>query len=108
MAEVTTSVPASQSAAEGLRQRNAPLRANTSEEARQTVLDLNAAEETSDKLEKDRKTFGRTPDGTGTSTPCDPSSSDLLTSSQSSLCLSHMTWSRNCCRPQSLKTPATF
>lgn len=69
MAEEPTEIPAAQSAAEGLRQRNAPIQANTSEEARQTVLDLNAAEENSDKLEKDRKTFGRTPDGTGTSEP---------------------------------------
>ncbi|KAK4934846.1 phosphatidylethanolamine N-methyltransferase [Elasticomyces elasticus] len=62
MAEEPSKMPTSQSAADGLRQRNAPIRANTSEEARQAVLDLNAAEENSDKPEKDRKTFGRTPD----------------------------------------------
>ena len=51
---------------EGLRQRNAPLQANTSEEARQTVLELNALEEQKGSQdEKDKKTFGRTPDGTG-------------------------------------------
>jgi hypothetical protein len=55
-----------ESAAEGLRQRNAPIRATNQEEARQAVLNLNAAEEKSDKQEEDRKTFGRTPDGTGT------------------------------------------
>ncbi|KAK5199833.1 phosphatidylethanolamine N-methyltransferase [Exophiala xenobiotica] len=53
-----------ESAAEGLRQRNAPIRATNQEEARQAVLNLNAAEEKSDKQEEDRKTFGRTPDGT--------------------------------------------
>lgn len=57
------------SAAEGLRQRKAPIRANTSAEARQAVLDLNALEENSEKEEKDRKTFGRTADGTGLSRP---------------------------------------
>jgi hypothetical protein len=53
---------------EGLRKRNAPLQANSPEEARQTVLELNALEEKKDtKSEKDKKTFGRTPDGTGNS-----------------------------------------
>lgn len=59
--------PTAESAAEGLRKRNAPIHANTQQEARQAVLDLNAAEEKSNKQEQDRKTFGRTPDGTGTS-----------------------------------------
>lgn len=59
--------PTAESAAEGLRKRNAPIHASTQEEARQAVLDLNAAEEKSDKKEQDRKTFGRTPNGTGTS-----------------------------------------
>jgi len=52
-------------ATEGLRQRNAPLHASSTEEARQAVLDLNASEEKSAKDESDKKTFGRTPDGTG-------------------------------------------
>lgn len=52
---------------EGLRQRNAPLQARTNDEARQTVLELNALEDKKDvKNEMDKKTFGRTPDGTGT------------------------------------------
>lgn len=51
---------------EGLRQRNAPLQAKSTNEARQTVLELNALEDKKDvKDEKDKKTFGRTPDGTG-------------------------------------------
>lgn len=51
---------------EELRRRNAPIRANTSEEARQTVLELNALEEKKDvEDEKEKKTFGRTPGGTG-------------------------------------------
>ena len=54
------------SATEGLRKRpNAPIRAATQGEARQAVLQLNALEEKSAKDEKDKKTFGRTPDGTG-------------------------------------------
>ncbi|KPI38161.1 Phosphatidylethanolamine N-methyltransferase [Cyphellophora attinorum] len=50
---------------EGLRQRNAPLQAKSTDEARQTVLELNALEDQKDVAdEKDKKTFGRTPDGT--------------------------------------------
>lgn len=55
---------------EGLRQRNVPVHARSNEEARQAVLQLNALEEKADKKESDKKTFGRTPDGTGmTSNP---------------------------------------
>jgi hypothetical protein len=51
---------------EGLRKRNAPLQANSQEEARQMVLQLNALEEKKDVTdERDKKIFGRTPDGTG-------------------------------------------
>ena len=50
---------------EGLRQRNKPIKAPTKEDARQTVLQLNALEEDKDVKEADKKTFGRTPDGTG-------------------------------------------
>lgn len=56
---------------EGLRQRNIPVQASSKEQARQTVLQLNALEEKTDKNEADKKTFGRTPDGTGTRhVPC--------------------------------------
>ncbi|KIX08228.1 uncharacterized protein Z518_02884 [Rhinocladiella mackenziei CBS 650.93] len=51
-------------AAECLRKRNAPIKAETEEEARKTVLELNAFEEKSSKDEKNRKTYGRTSDGT--------------------------------------------
>ena len=51
--------------AENLRKRNVPIQARTEDEARNAVLDLNAQEERTAKDEKDRKTFGRTPDGTG-------------------------------------------
>ena len=62
---MNTSAPAPDK--DELRKRNAPIRVNTSEEARQTVLELNALEENKDvKDEKDKKTFGRTPGGTGT------------------------------------------
>lgn len=50
---------------EGLRERNAPLHTDSAENAKATVLDLNAKEEHADKDEKDKKTFGRTPNGTG-------------------------------------------
>jgi len=49
----------------GLRQRNVPVQAKSNEEARQTVLQLNALEEQTGKEDADKKTFGRTPDGTG-------------------------------------------
>lgn len=51
--------------AENLRKRNVPIRARSEDEARNAVLELNAQEERTTKDEKDRKTFGRTPDGTG-------------------------------------------
>jgi hypothetical protein len=44
------------------------MRAATQEDARQTVLELNALEEVKDVKDEDRKTFGRTADGTGEST----------------------------------------
>ena len=61
---MSSTVPSPQR--DGLRQRNTPLQATSQEEARQTVLELNALEEDKDGAdEKDKKTFGRTPDGTG-------------------------------------------
>jgi hypothetical protein len=51
--------------AEGLRERNVSLRANDEDEARMAVLHLNALEEKAEKSDKDKKTFGRTPDGIG-------------------------------------------
>lgn len=51
---------------EGLRKRNLSFSAISPEEARQAVLELNALEEKKDvKDEKEKRTFGRTPDGTG-------------------------------------------
>lgn len=50
---------------EGLRQRNVPVQAQSNEQARQTVLQLNALEDQTDKDDADKKTFGRTPDGKG-------------------------------------------
>jgi phosphatidylethanolamine N-methyltransferase len=50
---------------QGLRERNINLQARDDEEAREAVLQLNALEEKADKNEKDKKTFGRTPDGVG-------------------------------------------
>jgi hypothetical protein len=54
--------------AQGLRDRNVSLQANDDEEARKAVLHLNALEEKAEKNEKDKKTFGRTPDGIGKGT----------------------------------------
>ena len=49
-----------------LRQRNAPQSANSPEQAKETVQELNAEEEEVDQGdEKEKKTFGRTPDGVG-------------------------------------------
>ena len=48
-----------------LRERNVPQQARNDEEARAAVLELNAKEEEEQKCEKDKKTFGRTPDGIG-------------------------------------------
>ncbi|MCJ1314156.1 phosphatidylethanolamine N-methyltransferase [Agyrium rufum] len=48
----------------GLRERNTPQKAPTAELAKETVQELNAEEGNSQKKEKDKRTFGRTPDGT--------------------------------------------
>lgn len=50
---------------ENLRKRNVSIQARSEDEARSAVLELNAQEERTSKDERDRKTFGRTPDGTG-------------------------------------------
>lgn len=48
-----------------LRERNVPQQAKNDQEARQAVLQLNAEEEKGEKIERDKKTYGRTPDGIG-------------------------------------------
>lgn len=50
---------------QGLRERNVSLQTNGDDEARKAVLHLNALEENAEKQQKDKKTFGRTPDGIG-------------------------------------------
>lgn len=50
---------------EGLRQRNIPVQVDSSEEARQAVLQLNALEERSTRDKGRKKTYGRTASGTG-------------------------------------------
>ena len=50
---------------QGLRERNISLQTNGDDEARKAVLHLNALEENGEKQDKDKKTFGRTPDGIG-------------------------------------------
>ena len=114
--------------AENLRKRNVPIQARSEAEARNTVLELNAHEERTTKEEKDRKTFGRTPDGTGRTSIvimvyiirpqasktipniakrffCELCFEDVITDveMQSLLCLSLMTWCPSCCLHQSLR-----
>ena len=43
-----------------------PQQARTVDEARKAVVELNAAEDSADKDESEKRTFGRTADGTGT------------------------------------------
>ena len=50
---------------EGLRERNVPVKAQTGDDARKVVLELNAFEERTHRDEEKRKTYGRTPDGIG-------------------------------------------
>ena len=57
-----------------LRERNVPQQARSDQEAREAVLHLNAEEEKGEKKEKDKKTYGRTPNGIGM-VPLDVSSS---------------------------------
>jgi hypothetical protein len=49
----------------GLRERNIPQHAPTTEGAKKVVEDLNAEEEDTLEAAKNKKTFGRTPNGTG-------------------------------------------
>lgn len=49
----------------GLRERNVKQQASSADEAKEAVQELNTEEQHAAKSEKDKKTFGRTPDGTG-------------------------------------------
>ena len=51
--------------ADTLKERNVPVQAQTQDQARQAVIELNAQEERSNKEEHKRRTYGRTPDGIG-------------------------------------------
>lgn len=46
-------------------QPQVPRQAESSDAARNAVMELNAAEERADTDERDKKTYGRTPDGRG-------------------------------------------
>lgn len=48
---------------DGLRQRNTPQQAQSSEEAKDAVLELNAEEMVQNQKGKEPRTFGRTPGG---------------------------------------------
>jgi phosphatidylethanolamine N-methyltransferase len=65
MNETMANPSSADAATESLRKRNTPIRAHSKEDARRAVLELNALEEKEVKDDKDRKTFGRTPGGTG-------------------------------------------
>lgn len=106
---------------QGLRERNVSIQTNGDEEARKAVLHLNALEEKAEKQDKDKKTFGRTPDGIGKENGHRSATPDMLQlgpilalglhleklmhSIQSSQCRTHMTWSHNYCL---LPNPRTF
>jgi phosphatidylethanolamine N-methyltransferase len=63
---MSTSTGASDVDAAKLRLRTSPTTtASGTQSAQETVRTLNATEAKADKDEKDRKTYGRTPDGTG-------------------------------------------
>lgn len=47
-----------------------PLHLQKSDDAKQKVLALNDQEDRDHKDDDKKRTYGRTPDGTGTSTPC--------------------------------------
>src|SRR4051794_39740795 len=49
-----------------------PLHLDNAQNAKEKVLQLNSAEESKVKNEKDRRTYGRTPDGTGRFTLAPP------------------------------------
>ena len=59
----------------GLRERlpqkpDTPVKAESVETAQDAVRQLNQQEQSEDKLDKDKKTYGRTPDGTGEYLAC--------------------------------------
>jgi phosphatidylethanolamine N-methyltransferase len=63
---MSTSTSAFDADAAKLRLRTSPTTAPSgTQSAQETVRTLNATEAQTDKDEKDRKTYGRTPDGTG-------------------------------------------
>jgi hypothetical protein len=100
---------------EGLRARNGSIQSNGGTEIQRVVLHLNAREERTEKEDKDKKTFGRTPDGTGKGHGHRAASSGLLQlclhleklihSIQSSRYHIPMTWSHSYCP---LPNPRTF
>jgi phosphatidylethanolamine N-methyltransferase len=72
--------------ADSLRERNAPVRARTEDDARKTVLELNAHEERTQKDEQNRKTYGRTPEGIGLSLPTTSGKISIASASGSCPC----------------------
>ena len=64
---MSESLPNTRLDSSGLRERNTPQHTPSPEIAKETVLGLNAEEFHSNKSSKDKRTFGRTPDGVGKS-----------------------------------------
>jgi hypothetical protein len=85
-----------------------PLHLHNSHDAKQKVLDLNDREDKSNKDDKLKRTYGRTPDGTGIRLMQSValSSHSLVTNIpvQFLLCRRPTTWSRSCFRPRNQRT----
>ena len=69
-----------------LRARNVPQYEPSAEQAKEAVQELNAEEYYSEKASKDKKTFGRTPNGTSRS---EVRTLDLISVRQRSACPPH-------------------
>jgi hypothetical protein len=99
---------------EGLRARNGSIQTNGGTDAQRAVLHLNALEEKAEKEDKDKKTFGRTPDGIGKGHGRHAASAELLQLRlhldklmhliQSSRYHIRMTWSHSYCLPPNPRT----
>jgi hypothetical protein len=100
-----------------------PLDLHSAEDAKERVLELNRQEENDDKDDSKKRTYGRTPDGTGmllyakisVNTMAAPFNAApflrvfvLTPATQSSSCRTLMTWSPSCSRPRNPRTCPTL
>lgn len=95
-------------AGSGLRERPTarPLHIDNAEDARRKVLELNEEEEKEHADGSEKRTYGRTPDGTGESAPAPTPAPPTLTR-QSSSCRRHTTWFPSFSRRPSPRTCPT-